>query len=394
MPIHNLSHFFHLPEVKISEIKSLGKNSKAILCSKAPRIEYCPRCAQPSSVTYDHRTVRVKDAPVRNHMVYLFIKKRRLFCKACKKPFTEPVPGVRKRKRHTDRFERHLTEACNNFCDLKTVRRFYRCSGKYLYQTYYRQLELRSRMHNSPWSKSIAIDEHSFRRNKRFGHTEFASVIVDYSSKRVKEIVQGKTIAALVDQLSYIPGRENVKNVVIDMCDPFKTFARDFFPNARITADKFHVLRLISPSLLRKRKEITGTRAELRVKKLLMMSSKNLDYFSRLKLEQFLQKYPHMQELYYWKESLHRFYRMRGYEKAAKALTRMTDQMSRSALPEIKSLRKTLMKWREEILNYFITRLTNARTEGFNNKAKLVKRRGYGYRNFENYRLRLLNACS
>ena len=54
--------------------------------------------------------------------------------------------------------------------------------------------------------------------------------------------------------------------------------------------------------------------------------------------------------------------------------------------------RRTLMKWKEEILNYFKTKLTNARTEGFNNLAKLYQKRAFGYKNFENYRLRLLNA--
>jgi transposase len=38
-----------------------------------------------------------------------------------------------------------------------------------------------------------------------------------------------------------------------------------------------------------------------------------------------------------------------------------------------------LLKWREEILNYFLTGLTNGRTEGYNNIAKLVQRRGFGY---------------
>ncbi|MCX6116758.1 MAG: transposase, partial [Proteobacteria bacterium] len=32
--------------------------------------------------------------------------------------------------------------------------------------------------------------------------------------------------------------------------------------------------------------------------------------------------------------------------------------------------------------------------EGYNNVAKLIKKRAYGYRSFENYRLRLLNACA
>ena len=49
---------------------------------------------------------------------------------------------------------------------------------------------------------------------------------------------------------------------------------------------------------------------------------------------------------------------------------------------------------RREVLAYFVCRLTNARTEGYNGKAKLVLRRAYGYKSFENYRLRLLNSCA
>lgn len=68
--------------------------------------------------------------------------------------------------------------------------------------------------------------------------------------------------------------------------------------------------------------------------------------------------------------------------------------MAGSNLPEIKTLRRTLLRWRHEILEYFRTKLTNARTEGFNGVAKLVKKRAYGYRRFENYRLKLLQACA
>ena len=43
------------------------------------------------------------------------------------------------------------------------------------------------------------------------------------------ELAEGRTVA----QLGYIPGRENVRFVVLDMCDPFRSFAQRFFPNAR-----------------------------------------------------------------------------------------------------------------------------------------------------------------
>jgi transposase len=62
-------------------------------------------------------------------------------------------------------------------------------------------------------------------------------------------------------------------------------------------------------------------------------------------------------------------------------------------IPELKTLAFTLTHWRHEILNYFDSHLTNAMTEGFNNKIKLIKRMAYGYRNQNFYFLRLLKAC-
>ena len=395
MPSDRLSNFILLPELKLVEAVRENRLCSRYECEKEPQTEYCPKCASPSVSTYDHRFVRIKDDPIRGHGVFLSIRKRRLWCKPCQKPFTEPIPGIQKGKRHTERFIQSLHWACEKFADLKSVRRAYKVSAGFLYENYYKQLE-RTRFEklNYAWPKVIGIDEHSFRRNPKTGRTEFASMIVDYDNKRVRELVEGKTTLELKMALSYIPGRENVRYATIDLCDPFKNFVREFLPHAELVADKFHVLRLLTPSLLKKRYEIAGTRADLRAKKLLLMSAHKLDYFDNLAIHRFLERYPEMHELYRWKERLHGFYRTRGYERARAALVGMTDDMAHSNLKEIKTLRKTLMKWREEILNYFKTGLTNARTEGFNNKAKVVKRRGYGYKSFRNYRLKVLTACA
>jgi transposase len=119
-----------------------------------------------------------------------------------------------------------------------------------------------------------------------------------------------------------------------------------------------------------------------------------LDWKSEKALWEFLDHYPELNELYWTLQMLHNFYRMKGYKRACKRFTVITDDLALSELPEIKRLRKTLLKWRVEILNYFKCPITNGRTEGFNNKAKVVKRRGYGYKSFRNYRLRVLHACS
>jgi transposase len=75
---------------------------------------------------------------------------------------------------------------------------------------------------------------------------------------------------------------------------------------------------------------------------------------------------------------------------AKRVLIKLTDQMALSNIPEIKTLRKTIHQWRNEILQFFENKLTNGRTEGFNRVAKLIQRNAYGFRNFENYRRRLI----
>jgi transposase len=216
-------------------------------------------------------------------------------------------------------------------------------------------------------------------------------MIVDYKAKRIFETVEGKTALGLKEKLAHIPGKENVRNVVLDLADPFKKFARENFPNALIIADHFHVVRLLNPAINKARTEITGDKRSNPVRRLLLMNGQKLEYFEKRALWEWLEHHPKIKELYSVKESLHRLYRTRGYEKAARALTALTDLMAHSSLKEIKTLRRTLMAWRNEILNYFKTGLTNGRTEGFNNLAKLLQKRAFGFRSFTNYRLRLLS---
>jgi transposase len=241
-----------------------------------------------------------------------------------------------------------------------------------LYATLYRHLELERRKRQNPWPKTVGIDEHFFRRNPVFGVRDFVSVIVDFKARRLMEVVEGRRGIDLEAALAYVPGRENVRWVVLDLCDPFKNFARGFFPNARLVADKFHVLRLLSPAINRRRKDITGDRRSLPVRRLLLRNGRDLTAAQSWALRTWLARYPELRELYEYKEALHVLYRIRGPERASQALTSLTDRMAGSLLPEIKTLRGTLMKWRREVLAYFDCRLTNGPTEGFNNKAKLA----------------------
>lgn len=381
-----------LPEQRLLDARQVRKGKVELYAENTSEFEVCPKCARPSRSVYDRRWVRVRDEPIRTRSVILHIHKRRFFCKSCRRPFTEPVAGVAKGARTTGRYRRAVLTACERYSDLKTVQRYLRCSAGFVYKTFYAELERRLRTRQYPWPEVLGVDEHFFRR--KLGFRDFVTVLVDMKGRRVFDVAEGKRGAELEQQLAHITGRNQVKWVVLDLSDSYKAFCHRFFPEAQLVADKFHVLRLLNPAINRARKAITGDRRSLPIRRWLLMSGKKLERKKRARMLQWLNQQPELNQLYHAKESLHGFYRIRGYARAAKVLTKITDTLAHSAIPELQRLRTTLMRWRSEVLNYWRHRLTNGRTEGFNGKAKLVKRRAFGFKSFRNYRLRLLTVCT
>lgn len=355
--------------------------------------EVCPRCASICTSRCGRARVLVREEGIRSENLWLRILKYRYYCKTCRKPFTEPAPGVWPRRRTTQRFRKALARDCENMTDLSRVRKLQRVSTGLLYQVFYEQCEVKLReRQNQPWPEVIGIDEHFFRRTRQ--GTEFVTMITNIKKRRLFEVAIGKDSKGLMAQLESIPGRENVKIVVIDMSDTYKAFVKRMFPNAQIIADKFHVLRLLTPALIKTRKLIHGHRKDLRWRRLLLANEKNLDYSVRFDLWRYLESHPKLQELYHTKERLYEFYRCKGTMRAAQAFERFLLSLKLSLLPEIQKLRRTLEKWKHQILLYFEFRFTNALTEALNGRGKLLQRRASGYKSFRNYRIRLLTACA
>jgi len=67
--------------------------------------------------------------------------------------------------------------------------------------------------------------------------------------------------------------------------------------------------------------------------------------------------------------------------------------VARSKLEPVKAVARMLKKHLLGLLNYFAHPLTNALTEGFNSKIQAIKADARGFRNFANYRIRILFHC-
>lgn len=388
--------FNTIPETRVYDIRQTKGYPLTFFLEKTSEMEVCPRCAYRCYSTYDHRIVKVKDAPIRTGHVLLVVRKRRFWCPRCEKPFTEPLQGVGKGKRVTERLRKNLCVAAEKYAALEDVRRDFACSDWMVYSTYYEHLERLRKQWDYPLPKAIGIDEHSFRRDKSTREMAWNTVVVDHVGERVYDLIKGRKECEILPALKAMAGRDSVEFVTIDLSEGYRSAVKEAFPNAEIVADRFHVLRCIDE---RMREELRALPPEKRKKdkakeRLLFRRFSGLASRSQESLSTWLLAYPALSKLHDAKQRmLEAFGKTGTYERRRGIFTALMDEMAKSSHARVRSLRETFFNWRQEIACAIRVKWSNGRTEGFNCKAKLVKREGYGFRNWQNFRLKFWYSC-
>ena len=140
---------------------------------------------------------------------------------------------------------------------------------------------------NAPWGKTLCIDEHAFKKNYKKQRKQMVTCFVDNNRKCLRELAPSKEHSDMKKSIEHIPGRENVSSVVIDMDQSFKNFVEDYFTNASITIDKFHVLRLIQPAIRKYRKEVTRDKRSNPIRHLLLKNRERLQPYQKRAVTRF-----------------------------------------------------------------------------------------------------------
>ena len=94
------------------------------------------------------------------------------------------------------------------------------------------------------------------------------------------------------------------------------------------------------------------------------------------------------------KEALRRVYAAGDGAAARDALDEFYEAAAAADSPECTRLARTIRRWEVEVIAYYQSDgLSNSRSEAVNALIKKIKRVGHGFRNLDNYRLRLLLHC-
>ncbi|WP_279388121.1 transposase [Chromatocurvus halotolerans] len=112
-------------------------------------------------------------------------------------------------------------------------------------------------------------------------------------------------------------------------------------------------------------------------------------------LGKYLEEFPVLNALYDAKQRLNRLLLLKTLtrKRAKKALPKLLTLIDQLHASPLHALAKTLTSWLEPIAAMWRFSKSNGVTEGYHTKMEMMTRRAYGFRNFENYRLRVLTHC-
>ena len=125
----------------------------------------------------------------------------------------------------------------------------------------------------------------------------------------------------------------------------------------------------------------------------------NLKPEQKTKLEAYFQQFPVLREIYRFKQRL--CYLLLKKHRTRKNCTHLAHrflkalhELSQAGLAQLVQLGQTLSSWSVEIATMWRFTRNNGITEGFHTKMEVLQRQAYGFRNFNNYRLRVKIMCS
>ena len=258
----------------------------------------------------------------------------------------------------------------------------------------------------------IGIDEIALRK----GHSHYLTIVSDLSfRKKVKilGVLDGNSKEDILPFLRSIPKEIllSLEGITIDMGASYFSALKELIDdvdrfNSIVTIDRFHVAKLLGDKVDKERKKA--------VKKLKIEFENDDDTLESIKgtmwpfrhhrgdlsedennrLEKLFELAPSLEECYDLREELYDIFELETISKE-EAKEKIDEWCEKANLFETKgfnpftSFIKTYGNFEENILNYFTKRISSGPVEGLNNKIKVIKRRGFGFRNIMNFAKRL-----
>lgn len=387
-------NLLNIPLLCVTKVE-VSKATIIIDCESKLSIGYCPHCLQPCSSVNQRHNRKIKDLSISGRRVFLQLTTRQFICEDCNRYFYEKFPFVDSHGQMTTRYENFIYHRCigvdlnyvslqEDLCWHVVDRIFTKWSSKAI-----KSSDLFSGV------RAIGIDEFALKK----GHKDFVCVIVNLETGEVLDLLEDRSKVNVIAYFNKL-GKTFCDKIEIfssDMWEGYINAAKELFPNACIVVDRFHFFAHLQKALDNSRKTLRKEFPEeedlKNIKWLLLRNRKNLTEKQDNQLDKLFENplYAVLKETYEAKESFRAIMEEDiDAKQADEKLTHWVIEVLLSSNKYLHKFVKTFTRWYEYILNYFKGKWSNGMVEGINNRIKMIKRRAFGFDDFERFRRRIL----
>ncbi|WP_173362940.1 ISL3 family transposase [Gloeothece verrucosa] len=390
-----MTKLLNLPGVIVEDIQE-AEDILILSVRTATKTAKCPHCGKISHRLHQNKKYLVKDLPIGNKEVILRVNRRRFKCDNCKKLKSETLDFVETKKNFTYRYAENITKQVIH-SDINNVAKNNKLTGEQV-ETMLMSVALNMLPINLDNLQRLGIDEISLVK----GQGKFIVVLVDLDTHKLLGLVSKRTQSEIKKVMLKFGEKvlAQIKEVSIDMTGNYKSLVKKICPNAEITIDRFHVMKMVQEELNQARIDQKKVAESLNIKKraslfnslkggkyILLKTQKDLSNQQTEKLKEIKEASPHVAIMHELKEEFRLIFENR--KSLGEGTLKLIDWLKR-ATPFYRKSVKTIKRWFGEIVGYFEQKTTSAIVEGINNKLKLLKRCGFGFRNFNNFEIRAL----
>lgn len=342
----------------------------------------CPSCGAEGCPAYDSAAMTWRHLSFFQHQCYLNARVPRVRCEACGVRRVT-VAWARAGSGFTLLFEALVMALVASM----PVARVARTVGEHdttLWRVIHHYVEqARARADHGEVSR-VAFDETAARR----GH-DYVSLFVDLDHARVLFVADGKdatAVAAFADDLRAHGGDPaRVDEVCIDMSPAFIKGTAAHLPQADVTFDKFHTVKIVNEAVDLVRREEQKYRPELKQTRYVWLkNAANLSAGQRETLVSLTDSHLKTARAYQIRLTFQEFYQQNSRQQGEAFLKRWYFWATHSRLPPMVEAALTIRRHWNGILRWHDTHIANGILEGINSLVQAAKAKARGYRSSRN----------
>jgi len=387
-----LYHGFHISDYKYENVEyKNGTITYHVLPNS--RLLICSNCKSENVIKKGGFTRRLKTVPIGTKSVFIKFFEHRLYCHQCKLSRQMNIPFADRYKSYTHAFEKYVISLSKRMT-IKDVSSLV-CVGWDMIKEIQKK-HLKANYKNPALTnvRKIAIDEIAVGK----GHNYY-TVILDLDTGAIIFMNKGKGHKSVKPFYQRIKrNKVKIEAVAIDMLPSYNMACREYFPEATIVFDRFHLIQLVNRKLsdLRRmmyretvsyidKKALKGTRW------ILLKNPENLleSHNEHARLEEALRINKPLATAYYLKEELRTLWNQKNIDEAYVFLKQWVKKASSAGVPILNKIANTILGHRNGILAYYKYMISTGPLEATNNKIKNVIRQAFGYRDFEFFKLKV-----